>query len=215
MKTLREHKPPRFSTGPAAERGFGLAEFLIASLMLLVISAALFSLLAECQGAAGYQTEVQAVIDNTRLAMDMVDRYLCQAGNDPRHIGIVGITIVSPTEVRVISDLTGSLGPGYPDKGDPDGDVLDSGEDVTIRYNAAERSIEIVPAGGSAQAVAGYISAFSMQFYDAIDAPTTKGNDVRKVSVTISGASTVPDPKTRRPFGITLTSEVQVATQPS
>jgi len=203
----------RIRTGSGIEAGFSLAELLTASLVLFLISAAAFRMLAETQRTASYQAEVQAILDNTRMAMDTVERYVRHAGNDPHNVGIAGITITSGTEVRLRSDLTGSAGPSNADKGDPDGDTLDSGEDVTIRYDAAARSLQLVPDGGSAQTIASDISAFTMQYYDANGAATTVGSNVRKINVSISGASTITDPQTGKAFGITLTSDVQIATR--
>jgi hypothetical protein len=195
-----------------SQSGFGLAEFLMSALILLITALSVFALLDDVQRSAGYQTEVQSVLNNTRLAVQTVGRYLRQAGNDPLGSGQSGITIISATEVLVKSDLTGSAGPTYPDKGDPDGDTLDSGESVTIRYNSRTRSLEIVPEGASAQVVASCISGLSFAYYDASGGLTTVGKDVRKIHVTISGASLLPDPVTRRSFGVRLSSDFQVAT---
>ncbi len=198
------------ATRPANHSGFSLVELLIALLILCVVSAAIFSVLTDVQQSAGYQSEVQSVLNSTQIAMQTVQRYIRQAGNDPLGRGVAGITIVSPGEVRVQSDLTGSLGAGNPDKGDPDGDVEDSAENVTIRYNDRTRSLEIVPAGASAQIIAGYISGLNFTYYDAAGNPTTSGAEVRKIGVSISGSSLQPDPRTRQVFGVQLESEIQV-----
>jgi hypothetical protein len=195
------------------DEAFCLAEFLISALVLLLISAVVFSILTETQKAAGYQTEVQAVLDNTRLALISLERHIRQAGNDPHGAGFEGIAITNATEVRLRSDLTGSGGPGNPDKGDPDGDTDDAGEDVTIRYNAAARSIELVPAGGSAQTVAESISAFSLQYYDGTGATTNLGAAVRKVNLSVTGSTKVPNPQTHQVYGVLLTSDVRVGTR--
>ena len=55
--------------------------------------------------------------------MQTVEQYIRQAGNDPFCTGVAGIAIVSTEEIQIRSDLTGSAGPGNPDKGDPDGDT--------------------------------------------------------------------------------------------
>ncbi len=195
------------------DAGFSLAEFLITSLILLLLSVSVFNSLADSQSVTGYQAQVQAVLDNSRTALETVERYIRQAGNDPFKRGIAGITIAGPTEITVKSDLTGSAGAADPDKGDPDGDFQDAGEAVTIRYNSSARTVELVPADGRAQTIASYISAFSMQFYDAAGALTSSGASVRRIKVTVSGASTAANPKTRKTFGITLTSDVQIATR--
>jgi Tfp pilus assembly protein PilW len=207
-------RKPASSPKVHMESGFSLVEFLISTLVLLLLSAAVFGMLAQTQHAAGFQAEVQAVLENTRLAMNTVDGYLRQAGNDPRGAGFQGLTIVSATEVRVRSDLTGSASAsGLPDKGDPDSDTTDANEDVTVRYSAGSSTLEIVPNGGVAQPVADHISAFSMQYFDAAGASTTVGANVRKVQLTITGTTALPDPQTRQPFSMRLTSDILVCTR--
>jgi len=193
-----------------ADDGFGLPEFLVSTFVLLVIASSVFTVICETQEKAGYQAEVQSVLNNSRLALQTIGRHLRQAGNDPMATGLTGITIVSATELQVRSDITGSAGPASPDKGDPDGDIDDSGENVTIRYNGSTRSLEIVPEGGSAQIITGYISGLSFRYYDSVGNPAATGDDVRKICVTVSGASLLPDPRTRRAFGMELSSDFQV-----
>src|SRR5688572_11634012 len=65
------------------ESGFSLAEFLIASVILLVIAASVFGMMAETQRASSYQSEIQSVLQNTRIAMSTLERYIRQAANDP------------------------------------------------------------------------------------------------------------------------------------
>ncbi len=210
---MKDDDSKRGSACPEDAAGFSLAEFMMATGILLVITASIFSMLGDTQRAASYQTEVQAVLDNTRIGMDTVERALRQAGNDPHATGLDGLTIVSATEAVVRSDLTGSAGPALPDKGDPDGDIADSGENLTIRYNAGTSSIEVSPTGGTAQPVANHISAFAMQYFDAAGGAAATGADVRKVSITITGSSTMLDPKTRQPFSLRLKTDVQLATR--
>jgi Tfp pilus assembly protein PilW len=194
------------------ESGFALTEFLIAACILLIVSAAAFGMLVEIQRMAGYESEVQAVLDNTRIAMQLAKRYIQQAGNDPLNSGLTAITIVSPKEVRIQSDVTGSARPRDSNKGDPDGDIDDSGENITIRFNDRARRLEIVPSGGSAQIVANYISEFSFQYFNANGGPAAAGEKVYRITVTLSGASVLPDPQTRQPFSVRLSSDVRILT---
>jgi Tfp pilus assembly protein PilW len=190
------------------DSGFSLVEFVISSAILLAICASIFSVLAETQRSAGYQSEVQSVLENTRMALETVERFIRQAGNDPAGTGLAGLTIMSSSEIRLRSDLTGSAGA---DKGDPDGDTSDSGEDVTIRYDGSARSLEIIPHPGSAQAVANHVAAFSMQYYDSAGAPTTAGAEVRRIRIDITGATTLASPQTGEIFGLKLASDVQLS----
>jgi type II secretory pathway pseudopilin PulG len=201
-KTGRCHNPS----------GFALTEFLISALILLATSCAVFNTLMEVQRTASYQSEVQSVLSATQIAMQTVARNIRQAGNDPRQSGVAGITIVSSQEMRIQSDLTGSAGPGDPDKGDPDGDINDSGESVTIRYNSRTRSLEIVPGGGPAQIVASGISDLSFAYYNAVGGTAASGSEVRKIGVSISGTSLLPNPRTRQIFGVQISSDIQVTT---
>lgn len=209
---VRSYKNDR-AIAHSSESGFALAELLVSACILLVISGAVFGMLAETQYAAGYHAEEQTVLNNVQIAMQVVERYIRQAGNDPFKTGLTGITIVSPTEVRIQSDLTGSEGPSDPDKGDPDGDINDSGENVAIQYNNTARTLEIVPGGGPAQIVAGEISGFSLQYFGANGNPTTVGNDVRKIRAVISGAGSTPNPQTHQVFGVQVVSDIQLATR--
>ncbi len=192
--------------------GFALAEFLIAAAVLLILSSFIFGMLVEVQQSSSYQAEVHSVLNNTRIAMQTVQRHIRQAGNDPLGAGIIGITAVSAQEIRIRSDITGSAGPGNPDKGDPDGDTNDSGENIGIRFNSRSRSLEIVPEGGGTQIVAGSISGLSFLFYDADGNLTAAGSEIRRIGVSISGSSLQKDPRTGKAFGVQLNSEILILT---
>jgi hypothetical protein len=202
---LRVPPPPR---SLSAEPGFSLPEFLLSSLILMIIAGSVFTLLSQTQRSASYQVEIQGVLESTRYAMMTLERILQQAGNDPKETSLVGISEMSSTQVRVKSDLTGSgstATPSEPDKGDPDGDVLDANEDVMISYTGGSRTISV---GG--QPLAGNISAFSLEYFDKNGATTATGADVTRIRVTITGLSPVNDPQTGRPFTMRIASDVKL-----
>jgi len=221
-----------FGSRTKQEPGFTMVEFVISAVILLLISAALFTILAETQRSSSYQTEVQAVMDNTRIAMDTVEGYVRQAGNDPcKAAGFVGIGdggVMTATSVRLRSDLTGSAGCATPscgcvcttsslcDQGDPDGDTSDAGEDVIISYDATSKTVNITPqapAGLPAQPIANYISAFTLQYFDQNGIATAVGANVLKIKITMTGTTTLANPQTKKTFGQTVTSDVQIATR--
>jgi Tfp pilus assembly protein PilV len=193
----------------AADQGFSLVEFMLSSLILMVVAGSVFSLLGRTERTASYQSEIQNVLGNTRLGMETLQKVITQAGNDPLGAGFQGVTIVSATEVNIRADLTGSMA-GNPDKGDPDGDTVDAWENVTIRYNAGNSTIELV-SGGVAQPLVGNISAFSLQYFDQTGAATGAGADVRRINVTMTCTSPVPDPQTGKVFSVRLSSDVHLA----
>ena len=219
-----------FGSRTKQEAGFTMVEFVISAVILLLISAALFTILAETQRSSSYQTEVQAVMDNTRIAMDTVEGYVRQAGNDPcRAAGFVGIGdggVMTATSVRLRSDLTGSARCATPgctcletdstlrDKGDPDGRTDAAGEDVTISYDSATSTVNITPQGAAAvQPIANYISAFTLQYFDQNGIATAVGANVLKIKITMTGTTTLANPQTKKTFGQTVTSDVQIATR--
>lgn len=193
--------------------GYSLIEFMIASLILLLTAGAAFEILARVQRTAVIQCDVQETLDNAHNAMDTVIRYLRQAANDPGGAGFDGITVISASEVRIRSDLTGSAGSSNPDKGDPDGDVEDASEDVCIRYDASDRAIKVISAAGSPQVIAGSISEFGMQYLNYEGEETEIGSDIRRIKVTLSATGNLPDPSTGQYLRIRLTSDVRVATR--
>jgi type II secretory pathway pseudopilin PulG len=191
------------------ERGFSLLEFLICTGVFLLITSITLSILSDIQRTASYQTETYSVLQNAQIAMQTVERYIRQAGNDPYAKDFPGITIVHASEVRIQSDITGA-DPGNPDKGDPDGDTEDTGENVIIRFNSRSQSLEIVHHDGPPQIIAGYISDLQFLYYDKDGAPTVLGSEVRKIAVRISGSSPMPNPQTHQFFGVTLYSEIRI-----
>ena len=194
------------------ESGFSLTEFTVAAVILLVLSIVVFSTLNKIQCAAVHQADIQAVLDNTRIALQVVERCIRQSGNDPFHNGFDAISVVSSTEVRIRSDITGSAGPGNPNKGDPDGDINDSGEDLTIRYNNNKRRIEMISRNGPAQIIADNIAGFSLQYFDTEGNETHTGKDVRRIKVTISGSAVQKDMQTEELFGVQMESTTRILT---
>jgi hypothetical protein len=191
--------------GILKESGFGLAELLVSTVIILSISAGIFTMLTDVQSTSGYQSEVLNVMENTRVAMSTLERVIVQAGNtvNPALV-FTPVTITNDKRVRICANLTGLAGGN---QGDPDTDITDADEDVTIQYNQAQRSIELVAADGTTQTLARYITNFSMQYFDKDGNATAVGANVRMIRVTITGASILANPKTGKTFGQTLTSD--------
>jgi hypothetical protein len=191
-----------------ASLGFSIVEFMVSSLILLVIAGWISTLLNQAQNAASYQVEVQGVLESTRFVMMTVERVIRQAGNDPFHVGFAGISEMSSSQVRVRADLTGAAGsinPPDPDKGDPDGDTTDSGEDVTISYDAGARTLNL-----NEQPFASNIAAFAMQYFDKNGALTIHADQVTRIRVAVTGQSPFANPQTGKVFSMKITSDIQL-----
>jgi type II secretory pathway pseudopilin PulG len=212
--TIKAGNHYRNSTLPerAGEAGFTIIEFLMSSLIFLILASAVLAFLTESQSEASNQIEIQSVLNSATTAMQTIERYLRQAGNDPLAGGIPAITIISSNELRVQSDIKGSCGNTNPNKGDPDGDMEDSDENVIIRFNPGSRSIEILPPNGPPMIIASYISDLTFQYYNSKGALTSDETQVRRVCISITGASPIPNLRTHQIFGVTLRCEVLVRT---
>ena len=186
--------------------GFSLMELLMATAVLGLLAASLFPFLNNLQMETSYGVEKRAVIDNVRVAMETLEKYIRQAGNDPNGAGFQGVTIVSDQAVTIQSDVKGSHGS---DKGDPNGDVNGSDENVTLRFNPNNQALEVV-SGGTAQIVCNRVHEIKFRYYDADGNITTDGSKVRRIAVTITGLADQPDPKTRVVFGIRLEREIRL-----
>jgi hypothetical protein len=184
------------------ESGFALSEFLISTVLILSLSAGIFTMLTDVQSTSGYQTEVLNAMDNSRIAMGTLERFILQAGSNPTTAALTPVTITDDKKVRLCADLTGASGTG-----DPDGFITGPNEDVTIQYNRTAKTIEIVTPGAGTQTLARYITNFSMQYFDKDGIATTVGADVRMIRVTVTGSSTLANPKTGRIYGQTVTSD--------
>ncbi len=191
-----------------SEHGFSLLEFMLCSLIFLLVAGSVCGILSQTQRMASYQVEVQGVLEGTRYSLMTIERILQQAGNDPYRTGFPGISEMSATRVRVRADLTGLVCTGEPldpDRGDPDGDTMDSGEDVVINYDPAARTIQV-----NAQPVASNISAFALQYFDDSGGVTATGEQVTRIRVIITGQSTSADPQTGKVFGLQIASDVDL-----
>jgi Tfp pilus assembly protein PilW len=195
---------------PTRNEGFSLVEFLLSTLVLLIVAASSFSVLVQAERTAGTQTNMNDVLNNARIAVETISRIIQQAGNNPMGASFDSLTLTSATELTVRADLTGSAGAGNPNKGDPDGDVADGGETVTIRYNSQAQTIELLE-DMTTQSLAGNVSAFLIQYFDRNGNSAFAGGDVTRVRITLTVTSPLPDAQTGRPLSMQLGSDIQIA----
>ncbi|MBN2338131.1 MAG: hypothetical protein JXP48_06280 [Acidobacteria bacterium] len=191
------------------EEGFSLAELLVCALVFLVLGASVFALLGELQQKAAFQAEMRSLIQDTRLALYTVERFARQAGNDPLRTGIEGVTLRGPSSVRFRTDIKGAAGG---DKGDPDGDMEDSDEDVVLRFNPSAGTLEIVSGSGAPQIVTGRISDLAFRYYNESGGMAAGGERVCRIGITLRGTTLFADPRTGRHHGVELEGEVRVRT---
>lgn len=211
----------------SGQRGFSLTELLVASLVLTVISGAMFTLLTKDQQAFVAENDFVEATQNSRLAMDIVSSVARQAGNDPDGTGLTPFTLIDwftdsnnnvvCREIRIQSDITGSNSQAN-GTGDPDGTVNSPWEDVTFRFVDGSPLGELqmrTTSGGAFQTFAKNIRDVRFLAFDATGAPTSTGANVAKIQIQVDVRTTYLDPKAHsqglaqyRAF--TLTSDVYV-----
>lgn len=208
-----------------SSRGFTLAEMLIATAVLALISAAIFTLLFQSQDAYQSQEEIVEVTQQARIAMDQIVRYIRQAGNDPEdildsqtapgghgHSGLYPIEIltVGPDyQIQINSDITGAVPDASSDPlkatGDPDGTLDNLYEKVTVRYDSNTDTLYI-NIGYGEEILAENIPGFALIFYDKDGNITVNEANIVRVRVSLQ-ATTVGSARTQVQ-SITLESDV-------
>jgi hypothetical protein len=190
--------------------GFGSLEMLISLVLVLAISGAALGILVQVERVAAVQADFESARDGALVAIDLVERILRQAGNDPSSSGISPLTALSSCEVRTRADLTGSGGPAEPDKGDPDGDTEDAYEDVVIRYAQSADTLRLESAGGGVQTVADNLSAFAIELMNDAGGAVAAGECAARARISLTSRGRSVDPQTRLAFAMRLSGDVEL-----
>lgn len=87
---------------PGNERGFTLAELLVASAVTMVVLGGAVMLTSQVQNGYRYQVEDAAAEQEGRYALDWISRLIRGAGNNPYAIGADAVCPADPTEFEGI-----------------------------------------------------------------------------------------------------------------
>ena len=138
MQQQRQSDQRRNERGRSAgrEEGFTLVEFLVSSLVMTLVLGSAVALSSQIQ--EGFQSDLdgEVVEQEARYALDWITRDLRSAGSNP--YGAAGAFLVmdpngganTADSVQVQADIN-----------PPDGDITDSGEDIRIVLDTANRVI--------------------------------------------------------------------------
>lgn len=197
------------------QRGFSLLEMLMAISILAVVTGSVFVLVYQSQQRYASERQYSEAVQNARIALDNITRFVRQAGNDP--LDLIAQEPIVPTAGGVIiySDLSGSVasttGNAMDRTGDPNG-LLDSVfETITISYNSSNRSVEY-DVGYGTQLLAEDVDSLQFQFFDQSGVATTVPGSINKVRITIVAVTEQADRSgyNNRKNAITLFSDVYV-----
>jgi Tfp pilus assembly protein PilW len=134
------------------ERGFTIAELLVATVVSLLVVGGAVSVTSQVQTNYRRQMEEVAAEQEGRYALDWVTRLIRSAGNNPYMIGTSACPaantpfsglMVDPNGDSVHNDIRLQMDSNPPDNvlGGTTGACNQSNEDVTVSYDAGTRSI--------------------------------------------------------------------------
>lgn len=168
------------------EAGFTLVELMVSMVIAGIVMATIYSSYYSQQKAYVTQEQVSAMQQNLRSALFHLERDIRMAGYDPS--GKAGAMIVAATAAsfQFTKDDNNDLG-----EGEPDGDRFDANENITYRFDAAQRSIRKDPGN---QTIAENIDALNLIYLDSDGAPTANVNRIRSVRITLVARTSRPDP---------------------
>jgi prepilin-type N-terminal cleavage/methylation domain-containing protein len=209
------------------ERGFTLAELLVATMITTVVLGGAVVLTSQVQNSFRHQIEDSAGEQEGRYALEWVSRLIRQAGNNPFNLPLVGFPTancpVNPTPYSwVIPNPNGDLVNDdirlQTDSNPPDG-ILggaacnQANEDVTVSFNAATNSITFLDnnLGGAATVrTDAVIDGLLFVYRNAQRQPTTNPANVMYVETQIRIRTRTIDPFTMLPETRLLTQEVRL-----
>jgi type II secretory pathway pseudopilin PulG len=197
-------------------RGFTSVEALIAIVVLLVLLGAIMSTFYQSQKLYTSQHDLIEASQAGRVAMNQIQSFLRQAGNDPNNIGLTPITVDNANQITIRSDVTGAVpaASSLPMEatGEADGTLTNLYEQVIIRYDPGAKEL-FINVGNGEQSLAENVPVFNWTFYDVQGNVTNDGNEIAKAHVELAIESENPDQQTGSVNSVTLESEVMVRTQ--
>ena len=177
--------------------GFTLIEILISLAIFGVIIGAIFSFSISQRKYLSVQDQISHMIQNARVAMDILSGELTIAGYNPNGTVFWGIPYHA-SQLQIYADLNGN------------GLLTDPNENVTYSYDSTNKSITRNTGGGN-QPMAENVQSFNFTYLDDQGNPTTITANIRQIQIAITVRTSKPDPQYAANSGYrtyTLTSRV-------
>ncbi len=196
-------------------RGFTLLEMVIATAIFAVVSGGIVIFLHRGQQTFRSQGQRTRSVEQARIALDQMIRYLRHSGNDPFGTmeagGIPAIEILGSGHIRINSDMTGSVasqtGDPLESTGDPDGTLASIHERVEFRYDSSADELYSDIGYGEGLVVED-ISTFELEFFDAVGNLTNIPADIARVRIRLVVRSEDADMATGHANQLSLQSDV-------
>jgi hypothetical protein len=186
--------------------GFSFMEMMVTTIVLVLVSGSIYTYMNQSQHSYQSQQSLIGVTRNARIALDQIMGVVRQAGNDPQEIGFTPVEILGSNHIRLNSDLTGSES----GKGEPDGDISDLYEQVVVRYDSANKKVQIDLADGNGErALLDDVESgdFTITCLDIDGSATTSAVNIIGVRIEMKTRTPTADLRTGQIQSITLRSE--------
>jgi len=174
------------------EKGFTLTELLIAMALSGIILGTIAGTFIMQRKTYDIQEQITEMVQTARASIDMMSREIRMAGHDPTGAGFDGITY-DADQLQIKVDIYKKN-----NTGDPDGDTLDSNENIIYKYydehSKYPYQIKRKTGNGTFQPFAENIKEFKFDYLDSAGNATTTTPDIRQIRITITSRTAKPDP---------------------
>jgi type IV pilus assembly protein PilW len=176
------------------EHGFTLVDSQVGLAMASIVMAAIISLFTSVGRSYTIQNVAADVQQVTRAGVEHMAQNIRMAGLDPFGTAGAEIKEFAADKLRFTLDRCDlPVGGSTEGCGSPDGDVDDKFEDVTYRWDPAERKLKQTLYGVYTETLVDNVSNLSFTYLDEDDGAPTDAADIRTVVITM----TVEDPAGR------------------
>ncbi len=169
----------------SGQKGFTLAELLIAMVISGIVMAAVIKLFSTEIKAHNTQFSTSNMQQNLRAAMDYMVRHTRMAGYDPAYAG-AGFNGTLANRLDFTCDIGTLNDTSTANDQTPNGRIDDNWDEKVI-FRLSGSSLMRDRPGGSAVTVAENIEALNFRYLDKNGVDTTNTRDVRSVQITLVG----------------------------
>jgi len=174
------------------EHGFTLTELLIAMAISGIVLGFLAGTFVILRKSFEVQEQITEMVQTARASIDMITREVKMAGHDPTGAGFDGITYdVDQLQIKVDIYKKNNTG-------DPDGDTLDSNENIIYKYydehSKYPYQIKRKTGKGYFQPFAENIKEFKFDYLDSAGNATTTTANIRQIRISITSRTAKVDP---------------------
>jgi Tfp pilus assembly protein PilW len=207
------------------ERGFSLVDMLVGTAIAVVVLTMAIMMARDLERAYAAQMDDAGAREEAQYAVDWIEQMLRSAGSNPYTIGTspcpTAGTLFQPIRLdpnlNLVNDdirLNSDVNPPNGRLGGAAGACTESNEDVTIAYDAQNRTITLrdnnTGGGQSLPMTDTLITGLLYTYLDSNRVVTTNPNAIAFVRIAVTAQSRTRDPRTRQFPTYTVTGEVRV-----